>query len=370
MSHRLAVAAVFLLLLVFPSIQTSAAISRPDTTRCLTDAMAHPPPSQVSIALVKPTFTSTPYSKYDFGSFYYFFHKHVADSVVTSGLEPLATPVADAQEYNDGWGQDYSLYSFFKYGNQESDPARCGLVLGANVRVVDDVSVNAGALFNPDGSKRFDSVVIGHEEYVTQAEYDQFHRFVAAGGRLVGMSGNMFFARVNYSGGIETLVAGHGWTFDGKVATASHNQPFAVANINWFGSNYLAKMLMPDHATLNPNDTIGAKLAETFGGEITQSYSGRLEVNELQNFSFTSIVASWTTSVKSYVHQYGPGLSICLCVYSEANLFSDLAFGYFLVNALLDEMPSQILSPGLYRIGPMTCSATVCHSPRSLRFFD
>jgi hypothetical protein len=282
-----------------------------------------------------PTFTSTPYSEYAYGSFYAFYINHSADTMVKTDLNLLSTPITQGEAFNQGWGQDIMIYLFFSQG-----PAKhCGLYLGTNVMTPDDVAVANGALFNSTGGRNYDVAILGHEEYVTVQEYAQFQRFVSAGGRLVEMSGNSFYARVNLTNGIETLVAGHGWTFNGTVALKSPIQPFETQNTNWFGSNYLSKTHVTNTAVLNCSDSIGAALEQVFGKTITQTYTDRLEVNTLSNRSYTSITASWndaqTMGVYSYVHKYRLGYSVCLCVYSEANLFSDNSLRYFLVDAIM-----------------------------------
>ncbi|MGB8034487.1 MAG: DUF4350 domain-containing protein, partial [Nitrososphaeraceae archaeon] len=40
-------------------------------------------------------------------------------------------------------------------------------------------------------SNRYDIMIIGHQEYVTQREYNNLKQFVANGGTLIVLDGNM-----------------------------------------------------------------------------------------------------------------------------------------------------------------------------------
>ena len=111
-----------------------------------------------------------------------------------------------AEDYNQGWGVDLPLYTFIQSNL-------------TGVQVVSDDQVHSGFLFS-SGVRRFDSVILGYEEYVTQEEYLQFKHFVASGGNPVVIIGNAFWGQVNFSTAtrMESLVVGHGWRFDGKLA--------------------------------------------------------------------------------------------------------------------------------------------------------
>jgi N,N-dimethylformamidase beta subunit-like, C-terminal len=241
------------------------------------------PPSQ-RIALVMPLFTSTPYAGSP-QSFYAFYAKHDASvGNVTSDLTMLSTPVSAGYGFNSGWGQDEGLFSMFAGKGPEGTVS-----LAPGVSVVTDVQADAGALFNPDGGRAYQTVVLGHEEYVTAREYAQFKAFVGEGGRLIEMSANNFYAEVNYSNGIETFWRGHGFVFNGITAWRSSVQPFEQPNNDWFGSYYS-------------------------GVEGTTG-----ESNVLYNFTDTLTLRSWGEGVYSYAHAYGSGSVFCLCYYSESS---------------------------------------------------
>ena len=57
----------------------------------------------------------------------------------------------------------------------------------------------------------YDILILGHQEYVTQKEYDNLKQFVSNGGILILLDGNVFYAEVNYFDNNNTisLVKGH-----------------------------------------------------------------------------------------------------------------------------------------------------------------
>jgi N,N-dimethylformamidase beta subunit-like protein len=115
----------------------------------------------------------------------------------------------------------------------------------SNIHVLTDADVdNASPIFMKDNGitdNRYDILIVGHEEYVTQREYDNLKKFVANGGTLVVLDGNAFFAQVNYNSNtrIITLIKGHGWAFNGKSAWRSVNERWRKETSQWLGSNYL-----------------------------------------------------------------------------------------------------------------------------------
>ena len=292
----------------------------------------------LTVAVVKPVFTSTPYSQYPYGSFYAFFKKYDgAVGNITNNLDWLRTNVASGMSYNSGWGHTLPLYSFLA----SSAAKNCGIVLGRNLHVISDIDVANGALFGPDRSRRFDAVMIGHQEYVTQREYDQLRLFVAAGGRLVAMSSNEFYAEVKFDPvtQVETFVTGHGgYSFNGHTAWygSSVRPPWNTGL--WFGSTYCCfHRFQYKGAIANPSTLIGQMLNEYYGGRMALGYSTH-EENAVSNLSGTSIIATFLKrpglTVASYAHGYGRGVVFCLCVFGEDLMSHDRATQYFLVASL------------------------------------
>jgi hypothetical protein len=81
---------------------------------------------------------------------------------------------------------------------------------------------------------------LGHNEYVTQLEYSNLRQFVANGGLLILLDGNVFYAEVKYNKETQaiTLVKGHRWEFNGTHASQSVDERWANETTEWVGSNY------------------------------------------------------------------------------------------------------------------------------------
>ena len=59
--------------------------------------------------------------------------------------------------------------------------------------------MDAGNIFTTkNGFNRYDILVIGHQEYVIQQEYDNLRHFVRSGGTMIILDGNIFYAEVTY----------------------------------------------------------------------------------------------------------------------------------------------------------------------------
>jgi hypothetical protein len=102
--------------------------------------------------------------------------------------------------------------------------------------------VDNGSIFKHSGGNSYDFVVLGHQEYVTQREYTNLKQYVADGGNLVILDGNIFYAEINYNptNGTITLVKGHSWAFNGQSAWRSVNERWRNETAEWVGSNYIS----------------------------------------------------------------------------------------------------------------------------------
>ena len=94
---------------------------------------------------------------------------------------------------------------------------------------------NVSAVHGISIRNAYDVIILGHQEYVTQSEYDNLKHFVANGGTLV------IYAEVKYDRTTNslTLVKGHGWAFNGQSAWRSVAERWAKETSQWIGSNYL-----------------------------------------------------------------------------------------------------------------------------------
>jgi hypothetical protein len=215
----------------------------------------------LSIALVKPTFTAAAYHK----SFYkfYFVYSSIplhARKNITSDLNLLSSPVTNLLTRSSSASSILYLTTHLRTPLPES-----------NTHVLTDEDVDAGSIFFVNGSNKYDVLILGHQEYVTQQEYDNLKRFVANGGTMILLDGNVFYAQVKYDRSTHTLtlVKGHGWAYNGKSAWKSVRERWANETSEWVGSNYLCfscKAAFPNNPfhyshheeqyLTNPNDLI------------------------------------------------------------------------------------------------------------------
>ena len=111
----------------------------------------------------------------------------------------------------------------------------------SNITILTDADVHdSSSLFMANGTIKYDAVILGHNEYVTQLEYSNLKQYVANGGVLILLDGNVFYAEVNYDKKTQTitLVKGHRWEFDGTIASTSVDERWANETTEWVGSNY------------------------------------------------------------------------------------------------------------------------------------
>ena len=185
-----------------------------------------------NIALIKPTFTAAAYNS-AFYKFYFLFIHASARTNITTHLNLLSSKIPRQLTPSSS----ASTLSFL--------PRHLKTLLPhSNIDVLTDADVDSGSpIFVKNGitSNRYDILIVGHEEYVTQKEYDNLKQFVANGGTLIVLDGNPFFAQVKYNSNtdIVTLVKGHGWAFNGKSAWKSVNERWKKETSQWLGSNYL-----------------------------------------------------------------------------------------------------------------------------------
>jgi hypothetical protein len=308
-------------------------------------------PVQTRIVYLIPSFTLTPYNNW-LTSFYAFYMKHkYSAGQITTDLDMLQTKVI-ANATFDQLLSEQSIVQFL----QSSAASRCGLVFGKNLGFTTDVKVDAGALFSGP-SRNYDVVIIGHEEYVTRAEYNQLKQFVATGGLLIDMSGNSFWGMVNYtrSTGMETFVAGHGFRFNGEYAWRSDYEPFDAASAGWFGSTFYNGIWKIGGALVDTSSADGRALASVIQTReaFTDNTYPHDEVNYLRNFTQTEIIARFYVAsfpdhgglrydfpilpVDSYSHDYKKGEVVCLCVFGENFILRDAGAQFFLIYAVAED---------------------------------
>src|SRR5215831_11886035 len=194
------------------------------------------------MALVEPTFTAAAYHN----SFYVFYQKnsHVpAETNITNDLSllssrvikyPTITPTTKVHSA-------FAMLSLLKNFKLVSP--------GSNIIVLTDADVDDGLIFENRGGEKnvdtdnnaYDVIILGHQEYVTQQEYNYLKKFVSNGGTMLLLDGNVFYAQIKFDRNTSpvTLVKGHGWAFNGRSAWKSVAERWTKETSEWVGSNYL-----------------------------------------------------------------------------------------------------------------------------------
>ena len=183
----------------------------------------------LKIGFVDPTFT---FAAYD-NSFYLFY-----------GLKKPDIGASNFTGYTDLLSSKIPSRSSSSF-SRESDDIMLHLkwlLPEANIDFLTDQDVHNGSLIiSQNGTNLYDVILLSHQEYVTQQEYNNLKRFVSNGGTLILLDGNVFYAEVKYdeSSDSVTLVKGHDWAFNGRSAWKSVPERWANETTQWVGSNYL-----------------------------------------------------------------------------------------------------------------------------------
>jgi hypothetical protein len=186
---------------------------------------------RLNIALIKPTFTGAAYHM----SFYKFYFLYAsipphARKNVTTDLNLLSSKVSNQTSKSSSAFTFYYLPRYLKT-----------VIPKSHIEVLTDADVDYGSIFLNNETNKYDVIILGHQEYVTQREYDNLKHFVANGGTLILMDGNVLYVEVKYNRNVHTitLIKGHGWAFNGESARRSVGERWANETSQWIGSNYL-----------------------------------------------------------------------------------------------------------------------------------
>jgi hypothetical protein len=188
------------------------------------------------IALIVPVFTATAYN-----NAFYLFYKHYAgvrsgENIThnTSLLSGLVTSPKSSRS-------DAIVAS--AYAMQYLAKHLALLTPKNNVTVLTGIDVDGGSIFmdTKNTTNRYDILILGHQEYVTQQEYNNLGTFVANGGTMILLDGNVFYAQVGYDRITDTitLIKGHGWAFNGRSAWISVGERWKDETSQWVGSTSL-----------------------------------------------------------------------------------------------------------------------------------
>jgi hypothetical protein len=297
------------------------------------------------VAVVNSLFTSTAYFSSS-GSFYTFYGLYgKSTSCVTQNLNLLNLTIYS------GWSEyEQPLQTFVT--NDEAQ----GLLNNSLVTYLTDGNVNSGALFQANGvTRKFDVVILGFSEYLTQKEYNSYEKFVASGGKLITMDGSNFLAQVNYNSHSHTvsLVLGHGWSFDGTQACPAEYHRWLPQNANWIGSEYCC-FYNSEHYTVggavaNTSDPLSRILRSAYGtGTVLfTNYPGHEEfllTNSTDspiafwkiiggNFSFIGI--PYPVVIAMYAHKYRSGEVIGTGIFATDILVTNPQMSFFITSAII-----------------------------------
>ena len=190
-----------------------------------------------NIAFVLPSFTMAAYDN----SFYLFYAKYEAivknwertgiKENVTSDLNLLSSTVPEKGK---------SFIHHKSLGLHYLAKHTSALSPNTNINFLTDEQVHKGLIFNSNNQNNYNAIILGHQEYISQQEYNNFKKFVENGGILILLDANMFYAEVTYdeTSNKITLVKGHYWGFDGQKAWPDVKERWADENTEWVGSNF------------------------------------------------------------------------------------------------------------------------------------
>src|SRR5215212_1824734 len=205
--------------------------------------------SPLRIAFVKPSFT---FAAYQLNGFYNFYDKAYDQAErtanVTTDLNLLTVRVPDGPylSYKDDPLDRPRIPSQQNYYDTLRDLVEekaDSQNLAIDIADITDKEVHEGSIFDSAGNNAYDVLFLFHQEYVTEAEYDNLWKFVVQnGGTIVFNDANIFTTEVKYDSvaNTVTLVRGHGWAYDdGNSAWRAESERWLNENQQWVGSNFI-----------------------------------------------------------------------------------------------------------------------------------
>jgi hypothetical protein len=265
------------------------------------------------IALVVPIFTGAAYN-----DAFYIFYKHYAGvragENVTHNLYLLSGKLTTPK----------SLHGSIRVASADAmrylTKHLAVLTPKNNVTVLTDIDVDAGSIFNDNknATNRYDSLILGHQEYVTQQEYTNLKTFVANGGTLVLLDGNVFYAQVGYDRITHTitLLNGHGWNFNGKSAWKGVGESWGNETSKWVGSNYLCAACTVTFAN-NPFGYTHNEEQQITNANDTILLNYNASVIGLDPKSVKNATSAHAHMIATYELSYKKGRVIGLGIYSD-----------------------------------------------------
>jgi hypothetical protein len=335
----------------------------------------------LKIGIVKPTFTGAAYSglyNYSAGFYAFFFSPYLNHSVsaadadyynylpyppppadnnhkdlmakagklgkqtfvpITDHLEMLSPKIPTTPEeikHLDEMNPLGELYN--PYRITKIVPHIKELLPDAEVVILTDGDIHDGqAISNGGGgggsdSDGFDILILGHNEYVTQQEYDNLKNFVANGGILICLDGNVLYCEVKYNKDAQTvtLVRGHRWVFDGQKAYwykpemyfEDSGERWQQETSEWLGSNYAYFADIHGHkegfAYCLSNRLIDMFEYIPLEDQYITNYDGVKIIQDWRAKSITDVPLIYgDMQIACYEKPYGKGKSIVFGIYSD-----------------------------------------------------
>ncbi len=272
-----------------------------------------------AVAFVEPSFTA---AAYNLDGFYEFYDKYQDVDFGQAIADDLNLMTADIPAEPDR--------AYF-----EPILQRVKAFVSPNVEmtIIGDMDVNDGFIFRDDGTNAYEALILLHNEYVTQQEYDNLKRYVSNGGRMIFLDGNLFYGEVSYDRTYctATLLKGHDWEFDGKEVKRSVSERYFDENREFLGSNYMINSLwdpisfsnnpfnythFEENYVTNPN----VKILHDYGLTVGDNYEAE----------------SWhrNATIATYELNYGTGKNVVLGIYAQ-NESDNPAFLDFFENVVL-----------------------------------
>jgi hypothetical protein len=315
------------------------------TPQAVTSNTEHQSPK---IAFVRPTFTEAAYQPHGFYTFYFKYKFPPFGKNITTDLDMLTvkTPVSVAEFQNVTGLKHLSNFTAL-IPTYDPDLQKFWIPLTntvkkdvptATVTVMRDEDVNDGHIFNADNNKSnaYDLLLLFHNEYVTQSEYNNLKQFVNNGGKIVFIDGDVLYAQVRYDKQNHTisLVKGHDWQFDGKVARRSVPERWYNETKEWVGGNFLVNDIH-NNVTFANNPFNYTHFEEQFvnnpNDKILLNYEIKLPKDYLQYNVFPPDKQNGNITVATYALDYGAGRVIMLGIYGQ-NLVNNKSFINFFDN--------------------------------------
>ena len=272
----------------------------------------------IRIALVDPTFTNAAYDN----SFYIFYNLYNNFSLYQTTTKYLN--LLESKTDKDSMLDYTELYLQNHISN---------LMPSANVTIISDLDVHYRNIFNDNTitSNKYDVMILGHQEYVTQKEYEYLRQFVANGGILILPYSNILYAEINYNPKDNTvvLVKGHSWDFDGKSATKNIiAERWINETSEWIGSNYANQ----SSGIIFGNNPFGYLKHE-------EQFITNPKVNVLLDYNVTLPTINpkdfHDFRIAAYEHNYKEGKVIQFGIYPSDDVLNNDRFNRFFDSILL-----------------------------------